>query len=361
MAWLELGGMGSLMSVAGLKRYVWRGLAGAYQWSGVSRTRHKGTVAILTYHRVLSAEDLDASIVQSGMYVRDEAFRMHMEYLREWFEVLSFSELLDRWRTGRWKADTAACVITFDDGWLDNYRHAYPILKRYSLPATIFLPTDFVGTSSWFWPERLGYLLRLADAPSCTPVRRVEFYQALTEALQTQGKGSALSWNIGAGTDSYDCLIEACKELDADRLERLLASLGDILGMTVPQTRILMNWVEVREMSQYGISFGSHSCSHRLMTQIPEKEARRETISSYERLRESGANVVPVFCYPNGNYNDLVQRVVREAGYAAAASCDPGLERETPVNLMALRRISIHHDISESPALFALALSGLRQ
>jgi peptidoglycan/xylan/chitin deacetylase (PgdA/CDA1 family) len=283
-----------------------------------------------------------------------------MEYLRKRFEVLSLSELLDRWRTGRWEADIAACVITFDDGWLDNYRHAYPILRRYSLPATIFLPTDFVGTSRWFWPERLGYLLRLADAPSCAPRQRAEFYQALTGALQSQGRGSVLSWETGIGPDSYDCLIEACKELEAGRLERLLASLSDILGVTIPETRVLMNWEEVREMSQHGMSFGSHSCSHRLMTQIPEKEVRQEAISSYERLRESGAATVPVFCYPNGNYNDLVQQVVREAGYQAAASCDPGLERESPVNLMALRRISIHHDISESPALFALALSGLR-
>ncbi|CAI4032548.1 Polysaccharide deacetylase [Nitrospira tepida] len=348
------------MGAAGLKRYVWRRLAGAYHWSGVSRARHKGTVAILNYHRVLSAEDLDAGIVQSGMYVRDEVFRMHMEYLRERFEVLSLSELLDRWRTGRWKADTAACVITFDDGWLDNYRHAYPILRRYRLPATIFLPTDFVGTSRWFWPERLGYLLRTADAPSCAPERRTAFYQALTEALQTQERGSVFPWDVAAGPDSYDRFIEACKELEAGRLERLLASLSEILGITVPETRVVMNWDEVREMSQHDISFGSHSCSHRLMTLIPEKEVRQEVNSSYERLRESGAATVPVFCYPNGNYNDLVQQIVREAGYQAAASCDPGLERETPVNLMALRRISIHHDISESPALLALALSALR-
>jgi peptidoglycan/xylan/chitin deacetylase (PgdA/CDA1 family) len=349
------------MGSAGLKRYVWQGLAEAYHRSGVSRARHKGTVAILTYHRVLSAQDLDANVVQPGMYVRDDVFRMHMEYVRERFEVLSLSELIDRWRARRWDAKTAYCVITFDDGWLDNYRHAYPILRRYHLPATIFLPTDYVGTSRWFWPERLGYLLRAADAPSCAPERREAFYQALIGALQNGVRESAPSWGDGAGPDSYDRIIEACKELDASLLDRLLTALSDILAVKVPETRVLANWDEIREMSRHGISFGSHSCSHRLMTHLPEKEIRREAVLSYEKLRENGVNMIPVFCYPNGNYNDLVQQVVREAGYQAAASCDSGLEGEAPANMLALKRISMHHDISDSAALFALALSGLRE
>lgn len=348
------------VGAAELKRYVWRGLSEAYHWSGVSRARHKGTVAILTYHRVLSAEDLRTNIVQPGMYVRDDVFEMHMRYLQERFEILSLSELLARWRAGRWETQRAACVITFDDGWLDNYRNAYPILKRYGLPATIFLPTDFVGTSRWFWPERLGYLLLAADAPSCEPDRRDAFYRALTGTLQAERQERDAPPDRMVGPDAHDRFIEACKDLEADRLERLLANVGDILGVTVPECRVLMNWSEVREMSRHGISFGSHSCSHRLMTQISEKEARQEARSSYEQLQESGAATVPVFCYPNGNYNDLVQRLVQEAGYQAAASCDSGLEREAPANVWALRRISIHHDISESPALYALALSGVR-
>jgi hypothetical protein len=225
----------------------------------------------------------------------------------------------------------------------------------------MFLPTDFVGTARWFWPERLGYLLRAADAPSCAPERREALHQALIGALQNGARESRPSWRTGAGPDSYDHIIEACKELDAGLLDRLLEALSDILAIKVQETRVLVNWEEIREMSQHGISFGSHSCSHRLMTHLSEKEIRQETRLSYEKLRENGVNMIPVFCYPNGNYNDLVQQVVREAGYQAAVSCDSGLEGEAPANILALRRISMHHDISNSAALFALALSGWRE
>lgn len=345
---------------ANLKANLKRLASGAYYVSRLDRAVHRGKVAILTYHRVLPRSAVEHGLVQAGMYVLDSDLDQHLRFLKQNFTIISLNELLALWGGQHWNTRERYCVITLDDGWLDNYRYAYPILRRYNLPATIFLPTDFIGTSRWFWPERLGYLLRAVDAPSWAPERREAFYQALGGTLQGEGTNKASSWETAARPDSYDRLIEACKELEAGRLERLLANLSDIVGVTVPETRVVMNWEEMREMSQHGITFGSHSCSHRLMTQLPEKEARQEATASYERLRENGANVVPVFCYPNGNYNDLVQRVVREAGYEAAASCDPGLEGAAPANVWALRRVSIHHDISESPSLFALALSGLR-
>lgn len=350
------------MGIAGLKRYVWHGLAEAYRVSGASRARHRGTVAILAYHRVLSAEDLAKSVVQPGMYVRDDVFRMHMEYLREEFAVVSIAELLERWRTGRWDRQAACCVITFDDGWLDNYRHAFPILKSFQLPASIFLPTDFIGTSRWFWPEQLGYLLRAADAPSCPPKKRSAFYAAIVNGLKAglQERGVRVFKGGLSDCGSYDHLIERCKHLNATRLERLLDVLSDILATKVPETRILMNWDEVRDMSQHGISFGSHSCSHRLMTHLSEQEVLQEAALSYKKLSESGANVVPVFCYPNGNYDSTAQRALKETGYQAAMSVNEGVEGRVPSDLLALKRISLHNDISDTPALFALAISGIR-
>jgi UDP-2,3-diacylglucosamine pyrophosphatase LpxH len=75
------------------------------------------------------------------------------------FTVLSLNELLERWRTDQLDASKAYCVITFDDGWQDNYQYAFPVLKHYGLPATIFLATDFIGTDRWFWPDQHHQIL----------------------------------------------------------------------------------------------------------------------------------------------------------------------------------------------------------
>ncbi len=349
------------MGLSELKRYAWRGLAAAYERSRAVRARHRGTVAILTYHRVLSGEELADEVVQPGMYVRTDVFRMHMEYLLERFEVMTMAGLLERWRSRSWKHDSAACVITFDDGWLDNYRHALPILRHYGLPATVFLPTDFIGTSRWFWPEQLGYLLRVAESPSYPTDRRKALYAAIKAGIEKGRTRNALRPIQGRMSSEHtDDVIEACKALDAVYLEQLITSLVREFEIKIPERRMVMNWDEVREMSQHEVTFGSHSCSHRLLDRVTPDECRREATASYEALQKSGANVVPVFCYPNGNYNQAIKEVIGEAGYEAAVSCRVGLEREEPSDLLALRRISLHHDLSDTPSLLALAVSGLR-
>ena len=94
------------------------------------------------------------------MYVSKDVFEMQMQFLKEHFTVVSFGELLDLWTQKTYDQSKRYCVITFDDGWLDNYIYAYPVLKKYEIPATIFLPTAFVGTNKWFWPDKIGFILR---------------------------------------------------------------------------------------------------------------------------------------------------------------------------------------------------------
>jgi len=132
--------------------------AGLYCRSGLNELLHRGKAVILVYHRVLRLEDLDESI-QPGMYVLDDVFDQQMRFLKEAFEIVPLADLLARWRTGVWDRRNRYCVITFDDGWLDNYLFAYPVLRRYGIPATIFLPTAFIGTSAWFWWDELSYVL----------------------------------------------------------------------------------------------------------------------------------------------------------------------------------------------------------
>jgi peptidoglycan/xylan/chitin deacetylase (PgdA/CDA1 family) len=108
------------------------------------------------------------------------------------------------------------------------------------------------------------------------------------------------------------------------------------------------------------VTFGSHSGSHRIMTQIPLSEVKTELIDSRKTMLEQGIKPVPVFCYPNGNFDRDIQELVRENGYLAAVGCEVGLERDRPSDLFALKRISLHEDSTASVPLLAFALSGFR-
>jgi peptidoglycan/xylan/chitin deacetylase (PgdA/CDA1 family) len=337
-------------------------LAQAYYYTGLPTVRHRGRIAILTYHRVVSNEMVRDEHIQGGMYVRAESFASHVAYLRKRFVMLSLETLLELWRTDRLDSGTAYCVITFDDGWRDNYDYAFPILKRHGVPATIFLATDYIGTPHWFWPDRIAFVLGQARHTT----HEADILSAITRLICEPGgidnsarKRFESTCQSGEGIDS-DRFIEWCKGLKSEAVLRLVEGLEHELSVEVPRKRVLLNWDEVREMAASGVTFGSHSCSHRIMTQLSPSEARRELTESWQAMLRQGIKPVPVFCYPNGNANDTVKALVRDHGYQAALGCGTGLEGKRPADLFALKRLSLHEDLTSSTPLFALALSGLR-
>ncbi|HEU4685553.1 MAG TPA: polysaccharide deacetylase family protein, partial [Nitrospira sp.] len=164
-----------------LKASAWDMLAGAYFYSGLPRRRHAGKVVILTYHRVVPDEIVRDQHIQPGMYVTTESFALHVEYLAQRFSILPLEQLLELWRTDRLDDRTSYCVITFDDGWWDNYRYAFPILKRHRIPATIFLATDYIGTARWFWPDQLAFVL----GEACRRKINMDIGRAVKETVES--------------------------------------------------------------------------------------------------------------------------------------------------------------------------------
>jgi peptidoglycan/xylan/chitin deacetylase (PgdA/CDA1 family) len=98
---------------------------------------------VLMYHRVLREDEVPASI-DPGMYVLSSAFERHLKYLAQTFTLVGLEEIL-AWMEGRVAFARPPCAITFDDGWSDNYRNAWPLLRRFGAPATIFLITGQIG------------------------------------------------------------------------------------------------------------------------------------------------------------------------------------------------------------------------
>ena len=157
-----------------------------------------------------------------------------------------------------------------------------------------------------------------------------------------------------------NAIIEFCKGVEVGMVHQIIDRLSRALHMDLPTRRVLLNWDEVREMAGKGVTFGSHSVSHRIMTQIPLSDVKTELIDSRKTMLEQGIKPVPVFCYPNGNFDRNIQELVRESGYLAAVGCEVGLEPNRPNDLFALKRISVHEDSSASVPLLALTLSGFR-
>ncbi len=308
------------------------------------------------YHRVLTKDEVAHQSVQPGMYVLDSVFAQQMSFVKDNFTVLSLQELLELWRNGGWNERARYCVITFDDGWLDNYRHAYPILKRLGIPATIFLPTDYVGSEAWFWPDQVAYLFTILAEREA----RGKDVKGVERLLSAFLDGDA-PFQVEASTrleSRTDEIIERCKALPIQQINELVDGLATELEVSLPRGRVIVNWDEVREMSLAGLSFGSHSCSHRIMTTIAPDEVSKELFRSAQVLLDEGVNYVPVFCYPNGNSDPHIQSLVQASGYEAAVSVRMGVEGREPENQYAIRRVGIHNDVTHTIPLFSLRLFG---
>jgi peptidoglycan/xylan/chitin deacetylase (PgdA/CDA1 family) len=146
---------------------------------------------------------------------------------------------------------------------------------------------------------------------------------------------------------------------DADDIERALSRLSREIEVSVPPERIVVNWDEVAEMGRHGISFGSHSATHAILTGVRSEQLCVEVDDSLRVLRKRSTNCVPVFCYPNGSHTAEVVARVREAGYIGAVTTAFGWETRAPADLFRLPRISVHNDIADTLPLFAFHVSRL--
>jgi peptidoglycan/xylan/chitin deacetylase (PgdA/CDA1 family) len=320
----------------------------AYSASPHFLARAAGHVLILAYHRVLPHAERAATFVQPGMYVTPETFERHLGFLSAHFTLLSFEELLSGWQQGSLDPSGRYCVITFDDGWLDNYVHAYPLLRAYRAPATIFLPTDVIGTSEWPWSDRLGQLLQGQGSRVTAGL----IHGILAPMSRRYPAIAAV--NGKRPEQVIDSLIEAGKQMPDDARTELLGRVAETSGEANVRSRCFMNWNEVREMSSHGIAFGSHTCTHPILTRVSTNTVRHELRSSLQALRRQAINHVPVICYPNGDETAEVAAEARAAGYRAGVTTRAGLESNPPADLLRLRRIGIHEDVSRSVPLLML-------
>lgn len=330
-----------------MKTTVRKMLASGFYAAGQFKHSLCGKVAILMYHRVLSEQDIRKQYVQPGMYVADKVFDMQMRFLKEHFNILSLNEMLSIWNEKTFDRNKRYCVITFDDGWLDNYTYAFPILKKYDISATVFLPTSFVGDTKWFWYDRLAFLLQKYAAQSHTNFDVVFSKSVIAQKI----------WRNYFRVDKIDPVITKWKLLDEKEVDRRLVEIAEIQKIEIPNERKIMNWQEIEEMSQHKISFGSHSTTHRILTLCDADVVQREIVDSMNVLQNKRINFINVFCYPNGSYNKEISDMVRAAGYKAAVTTTSGLEDNSPEDLFSLRRVGIHNDISSTIPLFLYQLS----
>jgi peptidoglycan/xylan/chitin deacetylase (PgdA/CDA1 family) len=322
-------------------------------WASVALRRR---AVVLMYHRVLPKESLTHTWSHPAIIVTCDTFDRHMQYVRERFRVVSASEFQSCLEAGG-TFQKASCLVTFDDGWIDTYTHAFPILRRHRIPALVFLPSAYIGTGQVFWQERLGALLfelwHLA--------RNDEQFAALARPrLAEFGLASILDVEEADVRREIITVVRRRKEGHLDDPFAPVRALSPLVGSNAVSDNLdqFMNWDQVQAMRQAGIAFGAHGDSHRQLTAVTGVDLRREVQVSREVLQASTGEAPATFSYPNGDWNPAVAEEVRRHSFAIAFATRPG-RVGTDADRFAVGRINIHEAAANSVPLFLAKIVGI--
>ncbi|MCP3684258.1 MAG: polysaccharide deacetylase family protein [bacterium] len=267
----------------------------------IRRKFTKSQVVIVMYHRICPEQNYCLPLV-----LNTKIFEQQINYFCRNFKVIPLGEIAQLIHQKR-SLPKKAIAITFDDGYRDNYLYAYPILKEYGIPATIFLTAGYIGSNKVFWWDKVSYVIHHTGIGQIT--------------LDELGSYSCQS--VYDRGQSVRKITEHLKTLPEEKRNILIDKLAQVCSITIPTDlgkELFLSWEEVIEMSNGNIEFGAHTMSHPIMTNISFEQAKNEVIQSKKAIEGEIEKEVTIFSYPNGNFNSELVSLVKECGFTGAVS-----------------------------------------
>jgi len=303
----------------------------------LARRKNANSVLILTYHLVLPYSDNFKRFDYRNV-VSTDAFDQQIKFLRNNYDVISMDEAV-RLLSRKWQKGNYA-VITFDDGFKNNYLHAFPVLKNNGVSAAFYVCTDFIDEQKVLWTEQITALL--------TFTKREKIRLILNKPVTFHLRGlQDVEW----------ASIKIRRYLKVKPAEEKNRVLSQLLDQCSDVTDIInedagryafMNWSELNEMAEHNMIIGAHTHTHVLLNMVDAATSLKEMKTSKKILEEKLQRPCIHFSYPNGareNFTNEHIKQLKQSGYRSAATQISGFN--TPgTDVYQLKRINITRDMN---------------
>ncbi len=283
---------------------------------------------VINYHRIRQDNQENFTLFDDEVFGPSRSeLDQHFHWLKRNMDVISEDDLLDI-ACDALKSPARGVLITFDDGYVDNYTLAYPLLRGHGLPAIFFIPTQAMEERTIGWWDHVAYLLKMTQH----------------ETIIFEGK------EVAPKADIQQAFHYVLSFIDYNRkdVDELLLELSAACDVELPDAEIqgkeLMTWENLREVSRNGIGIGAHTHSHKILSSLDLKTQKHEMIQSKHILEKKLNLKVRSMSYPVGNYHHFTEdtkELATECGYELAFSFLTGINSWERLDTMNIRRISV--------------------
>jgi len=297
----------------------------------VFRHRAKQFLTVLGYHRIMPPAEADYAFNEGVISATPEEFARELTFLRANLDVLSIPQLVAALKDPRLMPQRPA-VITFDDGYVDNYTHAFPLLKEAGLTACFFLCTALVGMRALPWTEAWVCCLKQSR------VGRIEspFGEDDPPYLLDQANRAA----------SIRRFRQRMRLVAWSRVPRMLEWLSEATSVRPEEhltEPLFMSWDAAREMAAAGMNMGGHTRTHPVLSCVDDRDVLRDEIGGcFEDLQTELGERPLAFAYPFGSAEQMSARAdaeIERAGFQVLFSFIHGFAPRQTEGLCRLPRI----------------------
>lgn len=295
------------------------------------------SIRIITYHRILDIPDRDSfpfdpTLIDAGV----DQFRQQMRCISQDYDLITFDDVIRHLDVGE-GLPKRPLLVTFDDGYDDIYKYAYPVLRDMNIAATLLLTTGYIGGTETFWYDWLAFIMLNTQADA------IEVGDAREKLALGRSRAERMT--------ALQHLMRRIGGMQNEARERFLQDVergyGSVYSRQTDDIKALsrpLSWDQVREMCGGGMRIGSHTVTHPFLSKVDSERLYRELVDSKKHIEQETGLKASVLAYPNGqpdDYNASVRRAVRDAGYELALSYTNGVNRIGNIDRFAMNRLHV--------------------
>jgi len=294
----------------------------AYKWI----TRKNGLYCF-NYHRIgdSTRTPFDPNIYSCSV----EQFKKQLQFFKKHFQVITFNEAL-LLAQNKLPLNKRYALITFDDGYIDNYEEAYPVLKEEGISAVFFIPTDYVDSYIVPWWDEIAWMLKNTKEKEFCFAEKSIFnldYSVLDKVIR-----------------HVLTVIKSDPRTMDEKMLELKIKLGCEYNVDPNDKSLFVSWQQIKEMKSGGMAIGSHTCSHRILTHINKENQLLELEHSKQSLEQHLGCDIDTVAYPVGQshtFNDEICEMTARLGYKIGFSFTNAVNDLPLSNLYKISRLGI--------------------